>query len=278
MTVAPDHRLEAWSCLGLLFERFTRLTDVASPLPAHAYPEYQIGLHVNAGGYYRYRGVTHAVPIAGVSVLHGGEAHQTGNGRYLSPGACFLTLYADPAFVETVVEDSAGRPERSPCFGGPVWEEPALADALFRAHRAAAERDRLGTEEAVLGLLGALLERRRDAPPTRSLPRSPTRGLIERTREYLRANLARRDVTLQELASLAGVTRHHFCHEFARCFGVSPHRYLVLLKVAHAKRLLLQGVAVEAVAQAVGFADAAHLTRHFARVVGVTPGRYRAPT
>lgn len=42
-----------------------------------------------------------------------------------------------------------------------------------------------------------------------------------------------------------------------------------------ARRLLLAGRSPGAVAAATGFYDQAHLTRHFKRLVGVPPGRYR---
>lgn len=47
-------------------------------------------------------------------------------------------------------------------------------------------------------------------------------------------------------------------------------------RVDRARRLLLAGRAPADVAGATGFYDQAHLTRHFKRLVGVTPGRYRA--
>jgi AraC-like DNA-binding protein len=47
-------------------------------------------------------------------------------------------------------------------------------------------------------------------------------------------------------------------------------------RVGRARRLLLDGLAPGEVAPATGFYDQAHLTRHFRKLVGVTPGRYRA--
>ncbi len=42
-----------------------------------------------------------------------------------------------------------------------------------------------------------------------------------------------------------------------------------------ARQLLAVGESVTDAAVAVGFFDQSHLTRHFRRIVGVTPGRYR---
>jgi len=57
--------------------------------------------------------------------------------------------------------------------------------------------------------------------------------------------------------------------------GLPPHAYLNQLRVRLARRLLDRGVTPAEVAAAVGFADQAHLTRHFKRVVGVPPGSYQ---
>jgi AraC-like DNA-binding protein len=54
-----------------------------------------------------------------------------------------------------------------------------------------------------------------------------------------------------------------------------PHAYLNQLRVRYARRLLDDGLRPAEVASRSGFADQAHLTRHFKRTVGVPPGAYR---
>ena len=53
-----------------------------------------------------------------------------------------------------------------------------------------------------------------------------------------------------------------------------PHAYQTQLRVRHAKSLLQARLPIALVATEAGFYDQAHLTRHFKRIVGVTPGRY----
>jgi AraC-like DNA-binding protein len=53
-----------------------------------------------------------------------------------------------------------------------------------------------------------------------------------------------------------------------------PHAYQIQVRIAHAKRLLLQGLPVSRVASETGFFDLSHFTRHFKRHVGVAPGGY----
>ena len=62
---------------------------------------------------------------------------------------------------------------------------------------------------------------------------------------------------------------------FTAAFGLPPHRYLTGRRVEVARRRLLEGEPIAAVATAVGFHDQAHLHRHFTRLVGTTPRRFR---
>jgi AraC-like DNA-binding protein len=57
--------------------------------------------------------------------------------------------------------------------------------------------------------------------------------------------------------------------------GLPPHAYLNQVRVRQARALLASGMAPAQVAATTGFADQAHLTRHFKRVVGVPPGAYQ---
>ncbi len=83
-------------------------------------------------------------------------------------------------------------------------------------------------------------------------------------------------VSLADLAGAAGITPARLCRSFARQVGLPPHAYHLRLRIERAKQLLLRGQPVARVAAATGFADQSHLGRHFRRIVGATPARYRA--
>jgi AraC-like DNA-binding protein len=61
---------------------------------------------------------------------------------------------------------------------------------------------------------------------------------------------------------------------FTRQTGMPPHSYQTQLRINHAKVLLRDGHSLAEIASITGFADQSHLTRHFHRYVGVSPGRY----
>ena len=87
-----------------------------------------------------------------------------------------------------------------------------------------------------------------------------------------------RDISLSDIAAAARLSPFHLARVFKQALGVSPHQYLIQLRVNSARWLLSAGSGERSLAElasAVGFADQSHLTRHFKRVLGVTPGQFR---
>lgn len=79
---------------------------------------------------------------------------------------------------------------------------------------------------------------------------------------------------LDQLASAAGMTRFQALRAFKKRYGVPPHSYQLVLRINRAMLMLRRGAPVTAVAHQLGFADQSHLTRHFKKTLGVTPGAY----
>lgn len=104
---------------------------------------------------------------------------------------------------------------------------------------------------------------------------TPTPALVaRRAREILDGDpLAIGGIT--GLAQTIGVSTAHLVRSFTRSYGIAPHRYLIGRRLDLARRRLLAGEAPVDVATATGFYDQAHFTRHFARLLSMTPGRYQ---
>ncbi|MGW8703481.1 helix-turn-helix transcriptional regulator, partial [Streptomyces eurythermus] len=105
-------------------------------------------------------------------------------------------------------------------------------------------------------------------------PPRPDPVLARRLRELLDEHLIH-GLTLTDAAALLHAHPAHLVRAFSAAYGIAPHRYLTSRRVGRARRLLLDGLAPGEVAAATGFYDQAHLNRHFKKLVGVTPGRYR---
>ena len=81
------------------------------------------------------------------------------------------------------------------------------------------------------------------------------------------------NLTIQSLADEVGLSSAHFARAFKETMGVTPHQYLLHLRLERSRRMLdADDAMLSEVAQRVGFADQAHFTRLFKREYGVTPG------
>ena len=109
--------------------------------------------------------------------------------------------------------------------------------------------------------------RRTDSP----LPRGKLRAVVEYIEEHLDTGL-----TLEQIAAVAHLSPYHFARQFRAVTGMPPHQYVIARRVELAQQLLRDGeLTLAEVAAGAGFSDQSHLSHHFRRVVGVTPGRFR---
>lgn len=93
---------------------------------------------------------------------------------------------------------------------------------------------------------------------------------------FLEAHSDDEDLNLERTAREVGASPFHFLRGFSRLLGVTPHQYLVRLRLRHAARLLAEGAtSVTQVAFEVGFGDLSNFVRTFHRGAGITPGQFR---
>jgi AraC-like DNA-binding protein len=234
----------------------------------HTHEEFSIGVIFDGLETIAYRG-GHIVSGPGsIVVLEPGEPH-TGAAAHPGLGYAYRAFYPDAALL---AEGVTGRPY----FRDGVVYDPALAAALHRAHRAAVhERDPLRAESELPWLLATLA--RRHAAPGSARPRRPVPG-ADRIARAVRERLAGQPLTppsLAEIAAELGLSRYQVLRAFRSSVGMPPYAWLAQHRVARARALLEAGHRPAQAASLVGFADQAHLTRWFRRVLGVTPGAYR---
>jgi AraC-like DNA-binding protein len=79
------------------------------------------------------------------------------------------------------------------------------------------------------------------------------------------------DVSLRTLAGISGLSQSRFMHVFTESMGVPLRPYVLWLRLQRACCDLMAGATVTAAAHSAGFSDAAHLTRTFRRMLGMTP-------
>jgi AraC family transcriptional regulator len=138
--------------------------------------------------------------------------------------------------------------------GGPLAAE-ALANVL-----------------AVHLLRHALAPRRLERGPDGALPRGRLRAVVAYVEEHLDAG-----PTLGQLAAVAHLSPYHFARQFKAATGLPPHEYVIARRVERAKQFLQGGgdLSLAEVAAHAGFSDQSQFSRHFKRLVGVTPRQFR---
>lgn len=98
---------------------------------------------------------------------------------------------------------------------------------------------------------------------------------ILKVTSYVDANL-NQPMCNRDLATIARLSLSHFCRTFRNSFGEPPHEYVIRRRVERAQGLMLSTIApLSAIALDCGFADQAHLSRLFRRVVGESPCAWR---
>lgn len=232
----------------------------------HAHDEFTIGVTVGGSEVIAYRGGhIHSYP-GSIVVLEPGEMHTGG------PAACdgyaYQALYAEPALLTDGTLGGLAH------FRDPVLDDPELAAALRAAHTdISACPDPLEAESRLPWLLTALARRHSTARAA-----SDTVPGADHIARSVRDRLADELLDPPSLAALAtdlGLSRYQLLRAFRTTMGVPPYAWLAQHRVARARGLLEAGLRPAEVAGLVGFADQAHLTRWFRRVLGVTPAAYR---
>ena len=112
-------------------------------------------------------------------------------------------------------------------------------------------------------------------------------GLIENAEALTRDNRkltlvvalgygSRQEITLAELARLAGMGQDSFARRFRATTGLAPYAYVIEQRMRRAEELLAKGdLDLARIACALGFSSQSHFTTTFRRQRGLTPLAYR---
>ncbi|MYS71199.1 helix-turn-helix domain-containing protein [Streptomyces sp. SID5926] len=249
--------------LDLLTARFDR--HVYAP---HAHDEYTVGVTVGGLEVIAYRGGHIRSGPGSIVVLEPGEVH-TG-GPAAPEGYSYRALYA----ATNLLTDGTRTDTALPHFREPVLDDPELATALRAAHTDLAScPDPLEAESRLPWLLTALARRHSTARAADdTVPGAD--GVARVVRDRLADELLA-PPSLAALATDLGLSRYQLLRAFRTATGMPPYAWLAQHRVARARGLLDAGLRPAEAAALVGFADQAHLTRWFRRVLGVTPAAYR---
>ena len=135
--------------------------------------------------------------------------------------------------------------------------------------------------ETLASALGTHLLRQHSNLEAASVRLPAARGALDprrlrRVKEYMEAHLGE-VLTIEALANEACLSPFHFARAFKAATGTAPHSYLSNLRIEKAKLMIAEGkMPLAEIAHLCGFSSQAYFTTWFKRMVGATPGGYRA--
>jgi AraC-like DNA-binding protein len=237
--------------------------------PRHLHETFVIEVVVEGNVAFECSGKSYLAPKGGIILLHPEVVH---TGRSADRKAVsYRSFHPTTEWMKWISKQL--NYDREIAFKSVTLENPPVARLLKKAHKAFQnDQDPLDAESLMTLAFSMLVRSQTDVSPATSFnaPQS-----ILRAKEYLEGEYSR-SVQLSELANVSGLSPFYFLRAFTKATGLTPHEYLCNLRVEKARKLLSGGVSIAETAAETGFFDQSHLHRHFLRILGITPGKYRA--
>lgn len=190
--------------------------------------------------------------------------------------AAYLSISIDPTFVTDVFSrtDSSTLPTLCPDLG---CEDAIIMNAARGVGEEIGDQNPLSAllvESYVSTMFAQLYRRQKYVPITRKggLPAKSLNRVIEKVDADLTA-----DLSLSQLADIAGLSIPHFCRAFKQTLGCPPHAFIIRRRLERAKEYLrLSAKSVTDVALLCGFSSSSHFSNAFRREIGATPQEFRS--
>jgi AraC-like DNA-binding protein len=153
-----------------------------------------------------------------------------------------------------------------------------IVDAIAEEATSPAPGTRLMLQSLSLQLLVHILRDQQSGQPE-AVVRFVSRTLspeIRRSIDFIHAHYGD-DISLDQLAAVAAMSRYHYLRVFKRETGQTPHSYLRYVLLEQAALLLRTADAsISEIALRLGFASPGHFSDAFKRRYGITPSEFRS--
>ena len=240
--------------------------------PRHYHDRASLAVMMRGAQRLTYGGTSEPVQAGSLIAFNPGEVHA--NTILESDGWTCFSLYMSQHTLTHLLAGDEARHDRPPVFRTPVIQDRGVFQALLQFHHAVSTTSlQLEIDTLLLTALEPIVERYTETtkPVSRS---SQAPHAIMRVRDYLNTHYAQ-SISLAEVAQVAGMRPSSVNRAFRRHTGLPPHEYLINRRVAQACSRLDQGQTLVDVALSTGFYDQSHFSRHFRRIMGMTPAQYQ---
>lgn len=261
--------VKAWQVAEFDDLELFRAEGIFHSYARHSHAGYAIGVIEAGVGGNSYRGTTYLAASDSIIFMDPDEPH-TGYAAHDLP-LTYRMLYPSVQLIQLAVGCSA---TGTASFREPVVVDRPLAQQIQQLHQILEQsQDALLRQTRLVEVLSTAIDRYADVElQTVAAAKEPS--LIRTIKAYLHDNLAA-NISLDQLVELTHLNRSYLIRVFRAAVGLPPYVYLTQIRVERAKQLLQAGQPVADVSIAVGMSDQSHLSRHFKRLVGISPGRYQ---
>jgi AraC family transcriptional regulator len=216
----------------------------------------------------RTRGETFELVAGSVMVGRPGDEYMCTHDHHACGDEC-LSFQLDPGLVEAIGDrDGVWRTGCVP----PLPELMVLGELAQAAAEGVSD---VGIAEVAMSLAARFVDMKSGGVHVATQARSRDRARAVEAALWLEAH-SHECVDLDAAAHSVGLSPFHFLRLFAKVLGVTPHQYLVRLRLRSAARLLADDTrSITDIALDVGFADLSNFVRTFHRAAGVSPRGFR---
>jgi AraC-like DNA-binding protein len=261
-------QLKLWRVPHLDNLEFLHGSNMTHDYPLHMHEEYCVMLLLKGTETTTCRGVSFTALPGSLLLLNPEEVHSS-----RSVGASYRIIRIRPKYFSQIWAEFVGRNLTPPSFPNLVVNDALMFRLLLNLHLKLEQNvSSLEQESELISTIGLLLERQANIPPTLQSFGKDHRS-IKLVRDYLKSHYAE-NVSLAQLTSIANLSPFYLLRVFHNQVGFPPHEYQTQVRIAHARKLLLEGKSISQAALETGFCDQSHLSRNFKRIVGSTPGQY----
>ena len=230
----------------------------------HRHDDYVVGITCFGAQKFRYRGQERCALPGQAFIIHPDEKHDGRPGT--ESGYGYQAAYIQPQLIS---QSLGNKP--LPFVAKAVLQNPRLIELL--EDLLAVQSDDHEDIHSV-GALITLSDMLSELAGQKTLYKEGMNHIVvNRIKDQFQSDPAAR-IQLSQLESDYGLDRFTITRQFRRYFGTSPHRFLVMRRLALAKHAMLAGTSLVDAAAISGFADQSHMTRHFRRAFGIAPGQW----
>ncbi len=240
----------------------------------HAHEEYSLGVTLKGRQDFFCQGAFHKSPAGGVLLFNPEDVHDGHSG--VAETLEYVMLYIHPDEFKPLFQALGYNHNATLRLNAPLMDDPILKHQILSLRHLIDQptHSTIEFESGLFNIAQSLVTKAGKIDASYHSPLTRKDRLLCQAKEYINDNLEQ-DISINDIAESASMSKYHFIRLFHRQFGITPHQYVLNSRINSARKWLEKGLSSSQVAQQSGFADISHLNRHFKRSFGMTPKQYQ---